>query len=103
MQPLWHVEYDPTKVDGVCDRSGGELYQRDDDLASTVRHRLDVYAEQTSPLMKFYEGRRQLQVIDALGSVHDVTARAIAALTAAAAATAAEDAATAAADAAAQD
>jgi len=77
---IWHVEYDPTKVDGVCDKCGGELLQRDDDKAETVRHRLDVYAEQTSPLVEFYSGRGQLVVVDALGPVEDVTERAITAL-----------------------
>jgi len=77
---IWHVEYDPTAAVGSCDRCGGELYQRDDDKAETVRHRLDVYAEQTSPLIEFYNGRGQLVVVDALGPVEDVTERAIAAL-----------------------
>ena len=45
---------------GVCDKCGGELYQRDDDQAETVRHRLEVYAEQTAPLIEFYDGRSQL-------------------------------------------
>ncbi|HEU5268517.1 MAG TPA: adenylate kinase [Jatrophihabitans sp.] len=81
---IWHVEYDPTKAAGRCDRCGGELYQRDDDLAETVRHRLDVYAEQTSPLIDFYDRRGQLVVVDAVGAVEDVTERAITALTAAA-------------------
>ena len=77
---IWHVEYDPTKVEGICDKCGGELFQRDDDKAETVRHRLDVYAEQTSPLVEFYSGRGQLVVVDALGPVEDVTERAIMAL-----------------------
>jgi len=77
---IWHVEYDPTEVEGVCDKCGGELFQRDDDKAETVRHRLDVYAEQTSPLVEFYSGRGQLVVVDALGPVEDVTERAIMAL-----------------------
>jgi adenylate kinase len=77
---IWHVQYDPTKVEGICDKCGGELFQRDDDKAETVRHRLDVYAEQTAPLVEFYSGRGQLVVVDALGPVEDVTERAIAAL-----------------------
>jgi adenylate kinase len=77
---IWHVEYDPTKVEGICDKCGGELFQRDDDKAETVRHRLDVYAEQTSPLVEFYSGRGQLIVVDAMGPVEDVTERAINAL-----------------------
>ncbi len=79
---VWHLEFDPPAVPDVCDRCGGELYHRDDDFPETVRHRLDVYAEQTSPLTKFYEDRHQLVRIDALGPVEDVTERSIAALTA---------------------
>jgi adenylate kinase len=77
---IWHVEYDPTEVGGVCDRCGGELFQRDDDRAETVRHRLDVYVEQTSPLVEFYSGRGQLVVVNAIGTVEDVTERATGAL-----------------------
>ena len=78
---VWHVEYDPPSVPDVCDRCGGALYQRDDDHPETVRHRLEVYAAQTAPLIDFYAQRQQLVAIDALGAVEDVTERAIAALT----------------------
>jgi adenylate kinase len=77
---IWHVEYDPTKAEGICDRCGGDLFQRDDDRAETVRHRLDVYAEQTSPLVEFYFNRGQLLVVNAIGTVEDVTERATSAL-----------------------
>lgn len=77
---VWHLEYDPPKVEGVCGKCGGELYQRDDDHPDTVRHRLDVYHEQTEPLIGFYRESGQLVAIDALGHVEDVTERAIAAL-----------------------
>lgn len=73
-----HVE--PDEV-GVCDRCGGELYQRDDDKPETVRHRLEVYGAQTAPLIEFYRERDQLVAIDAIGTVEDVTERAIEALT----------------------
>jgi adenylate kinase len=76
----WHIEFDPPKVHGVCDRCGGELYQRDDDKPETVRHRLEVYAEQTTPLIEFYGSRQQLVIMDAVGAVEDVTERAISAL-----------------------
>ena len=78
---VWHLEYDAPSSPGVCDRCGGELYQRDDDQPDTVRHRLDVYAQQTAPLIDFYRSSDQLVAIDALGAVEDVTERAIEALT----------------------
>jgi adenylate kinase len=77
---VWHVEYDPPSAPGVCDKCGGELYQRDDDKPETVRHRLDVYAQQTAPLIGFYREAEKLVAIDALGAVEDVTERAITAL-----------------------
>jgi adenylate kinase len=76
----WHVDFDPPTVEGVCDRDGGELFQRDDDKPGTVRHRLDVYAQQTAPLVSFYATRGILIGIDATGPVDDVTDRALEAL-----------------------
>jgi adenylate kinase len=78
---VWHVEFDPPSSPGICDKCGGELYHRDDDHPDTVRHRLEVYAAQTAPLIEFYSSRSQLVSIDALGTVEDITERAIAALT----------------------
>jgi len=78
---VWHIEYDRPSTGGICDKCGGELYQRDDDHPDTVRHRLDVYFSQTEPLVEFYRGRGQLVAIDAQGTVEDVTERAIEALT----------------------
>jgi adenylate kinase len=74
---VWHLEYDKPKVPDICDRCGGQLYQRDDDHPETVRHRLEVYTAQTAPLIEFYRERDQLVAIDALGTVEDVTERAI--------------------------
>jgi adenylate kinase len=78
---VWHLEFDPPSTENVCDKCGGELYHRDDDHPETVRHRLEVYAEQTAPLVEFYAERSQLVVINALGTVEDVTERAIDTLT----------------------
>jgi len=77
---VWHVEYDAPSRPGICDRCGGELYHRDDDEPATVRHRLEVYSAQTSPLIQYYSSRDQLVAIDAFGTVEDVTERAIEAL-----------------------
>jgi adenylate kinase len=77
---IWHVDFDPPTREGICDHCGGRLFQRDDDKAGTVRHRLEVYAEQTSPLVAFYAEKGVLVGIDATGPVDNVTERAIAAL-----------------------
>jgi adenylate kinase len=77
---IWHVDFDPPVREGICDHCGGELFQRDDDKPDTVRHRLDVYVEQTAPLISYYAEQGILLGIDATGPVDDVTERAIAAL-----------------------
>jgi adenylate kinase len=77
---IWHIDFDPPAAPDVCDLCGGELFQRDDDREETIRHRLEVYAEQTAPLVSFYAERRMLVGIDATGPVDDVTDRATRAL-----------------------
>lgn len=77
---VWHLDFDPPNRDDRCDRCGGELFQRDDDRAETVRHRLEVYADQTAPLIAYYAERGKLIGLDATGPVEDVTGRAIDAL-----------------------
>jgi adenylate kinase len=77
---VWHLDFDPPIREGICDQCGGELFQRDDDREETVRHRLEVYAEQTAPLIDFYADKSILVGLDATGPVEDVTDRAINAL-----------------------
>jgi adenylate kinase len=77
---VWHLDFDPPQREGVCDRCGGELFQRDDDKPETIRHRLEVYAEQTAPLVDYYADAGILQGVDAAGPVDDVTERAISVL-----------------------
>jgi len=77
---VWHLDFDPPTKDGRCDRCDGELFQRDDDSEDTIRHRLEVYADQTSPLIGYYGDRGLLRGVDAAGPVEDVTERAINAL-----------------------
>jgi adenylate kinase len=77
---IWHVVFDAPSHEGVCDRCGSELYQRDDDKADTIAERLRVYARDTSPLVTFYGAQCKLVGIDATGPVEDVTVRAIDAL-----------------------
>ncbi len=77
---IWHVDFDPPQVSGVCDLDSGELFQRDDDKPATIENRLEVYDEQTAPLIAYYANRGVLVGIDATGPVDDVTLRAIDAL-----------------------
>jgi adenylate kinase len=77
---IWHVDFDPPTRDGLCDRCGGELYQRDDDKPDTVSERLRVYVRDTAPLVDYYGAQGKLVGIDATGPVEDVTVRAIDAL-----------------------
>ncbi|MGI8699991.1 MAG: adenylate kinase [Nocardioidaceae bacterium] len=77
---VWHVDFEPPTVEGVCDVCGGDLFQRDDDLPETVRRRLEVYNEETAPLVGFYDDLGLLVTILAQGSVDEVAARAIDAL-----------------------
>jgi adenylate kinase len=77
---IWHVVFDPPTHEEICDRCGGELYQRDDDKAETVAERLKVYGRETAPLIIYYGAQGKLVGIDATGPVEDVTVRAIDAL-----------------------
>jgi adenylate kinase len=61
---VYHVDFNPPKVAGVCDVDGGELYQRDDDKPETVRNRLFVYYKQTAPLIGYYFAKSLLAELD---------------------------------------
>ena len=77
---VWHATFDPPSRRDRCDDCDGQLFQRDDDREETIRHRLDVYAQQTQPLIAFYADEGTLLGIDATGPVEEVTDRALAAL-----------------------
>jgi adenylate kinase len=66
-----------TAVDGntACGRCGGELYQRADDREDTVRHRMDVYEQETAPVLDYYRGQRLLHEVDGTGKREDVQRR----------------------------
>ena len=71
---LYHVEFDPPKRDGVCDQDGSRLIQRDDDKPETIQRRLEVYHNETSPLVSHYDDQGILRRFDAArppGEVHD--------------------------------
>ncbi len=77
---VWHVLFDPPSRSERCDDCGGALFQRDDDREDTIRHRLDVYQQQTQPLIAFYADEGILLGVDATGPVEEVTDRALSAL-----------------------
>ena len=74
---VWHVLFDPPAQPETCDDCAGELFQRDDDQEQTIRHRLEVYQEQTSPLVSFYADEGVLLGLDATGPVDEITERAM--------------------------
>jgi adenylate kinase len=74
---LYHRSFDPPKQQGVCDRCGGELRQRDDDREETVKARLDVFDAQTAPLADYYRQRGILREIDGVGKVEEIQKRVI--------------------------
>jgi len=74
------VTLDPPSRPDICDDCGGELFQRDDDREETIRHRIDVYQQQTAPLIAFYADEGILLGIDATGPVDEITDRALNAL-----------------------
>ena len=77
---IFHVDFDPPTAEGVCDACGGELVQREDDTEAVVRNRLEVYREQTEPLVAFYGERGLVRQLPATGSMDEVTERALALL-----------------------
>ncbi|MFC4411883.1 adenylate kinase [Chungangia koreensis] len=70
----YHMVFNPPKVEGICDRDGGELYQREDDNPETVTNRLEVNMKQTKPLLDFYEAKGVLSNIDGQQDINKVFA-----------------------------
>jgi adenylate kinase len=79
-QAPYHEVDSPPKVAGKCDRCGGDLYQRADDNAETVKKRLKVYFEETSPLIDYYKKAGKLVEINGEGSAEEINRRIITAL-----------------------
>ena len=70
----YHIVYNPTKVEGKCDTCGADLILRDDDKPETVKKRLDVYHEQTQPLIDYYKAKGILKEVDGTVDMKDVFA-----------------------------
>ena len=72
---VYNLIFDPPASENKCDKCDGILYQRDDDKPETIRQRLDVYSNQTSPLITFYSKKRLVQTIDGTGKIDEVKER----------------------------
>ena len=68
----YHIVHIPTKVEGICDKCGAELILRDDDKPETVKNRLNVYHEQTQPLIDYYTAKNVLHEVDGTKAMEDV-------------------------------
>ena len=77
---MYHVVFEPPAKPGVCDKCGGQLYQREDDAEETVRERLKVYREATQPLLDHYRQLGLLAQVDGVGRTDEVEKRIISAV-----------------------
>ena len=68
----YHIEHIPPKKEGICDKCGSELVQRDDDKPETVQNRLSVYHEQTQPLIDYYNKKNILKSVDGTKDMQEV-------------------------------
>lgn len=76
----YHIKFNPSKAENTCEKCGGELYQRADDTAETMKNRLSVYESSTRPLIEYYKKAGLYTEIDGRQSISKVTADLIAAL-----------------------
>ena len=71
-QQMYNIHFSPPQKEGVCDKCGGELYQRDDDKEETIKNRLDVYEKATAPLIDYYGKKGILKSVEGVGSIDDI-------------------------------
>ncbi len=69
---MFHILFHPPRVEGVCDRCGGPLYQREDDREETIRTRLKAYERQTAPLIQYYQNKKLLRPIQGMGGQNQI-------------------------------
>jgi adenylate kinase len=72
---MYNVFYSPSNKEGVCDKCGGELFQRDDDKEATIEKRLKVYESQTAPLIDYYSKKNIVRRIQGTGGIDDIFAK----------------------------
>lgn len=71
---MYHELFSPPDEPGICDRCGGELYQRSDDTPETQKHRIQVYFAQTAPLIEYYRGKGLLVEVDGRPGIEEIEA-----------------------------
>ena len=69
---VFNLIYDPPKKAGKCNKCNGDLFLREDDIPDTIQQRLDVYHQQTEPVIEYYTQRKITEVIDAQGSIDEI-------------------------------
>ena len=79
-QQMYNIYFTPPKKEGVCDKCGGALFQRDDDKEETIKKRLDVYDTQTAPLIDYYSRKNIMKTVKGVGSIDDIFKKVVAAL-----------------------
>jgi len=79
-QQMYNIYFSPPKKEGVCDKCGGALFQRDDDKEATIKKRLDVYQQQTAPLIDYYSKKKIMKTVAGVGSIDDIFKKAVAAI-----------------------
>jgi len=71
-QQMYNIYFSPPRQEGVCDKCGGELFQRDDDREETIKNRLEVYQRSTAPLIDYYKNKGILKSVEGTGSIEDI-------------------------------
>lgn len=71
-QQMYNIHFSPPQKEGICDKCGGELYQRDDDREETIRNRLDVYEKSTAPLIDYYGKKGILKSVPGEGNIDEI-------------------------------
>ncbi len=71
-QQMYNVHFSPPKKEEVCDKCGGELYQRDDDREETIKNRLDIYEKSTAPLIDYYGKKGILKSVSGVGNIDEI-------------------------------
>jgi adenylate kinase len=79
-QQMYNIYFSPPKKEGVCDKCGGALFQRDDDKEETIKKRLEVYTKQTAPLIDYYSKKNIMKTIMGTGSINDIFTKVVAVL-----------------------